>query len=212
MDVYDRIAEQIDAVRLPLFAVTLTALPRANTPVLLILHWHGFGAAPPATGGGALPAARQPVPGSALQLNAEWNAIARLDHAMLDAAWRLGAWELDREERRGCNTAGAPEQEALECRQAFGDDPFSDDAGALLLVEAPDQTQMLHLGARIGYIRWKFRPVRGGLWRTTAHDDTLAADGGRRPPCPVAAMAPVGTRVSSTRYRLGRLSRIVLPG
>ena len=212
MDVYDRIAEQIDAVRLPLFAVTLTALPRANTPVLLILHWHGFGADPRGAADGEGPGARQPVPGSALQLNPDWSAIAGLDHAMLDAAWRLGAWELDREERRGCNTAGAPGHEAMECRQAFGDDPFADDAGTLLLVEAPDQAQMLDLGARIGYIRWKFRPVRGGLWRTTAHDDTLAADGGRRPPCPIEAKAPVGTRVSRTRYRLGQVSHLVLPG
>jgi hypothetical protein len=210
MEVFDRIAEQIAAVRLPLFAVTLTALPRANTPVLLILHWHGFAPDPDSEEGGDFRPAHQPVAGSALQLNAAWGAISGLDDAVLDAAWRLGAWELDREERRGCNTVGASELEAMECRQAFGEDPFAGAAGTLLLVEAPDRTQMLRLGARLGYIRWKFRPVHGGVWRSTAEDETLAEDGGRRPPCPVGARAPVGTRVSRTRYRLGQASRIVI--
>jgi hypothetical protein len=212
MEVFERIAEQIDAVRLPLFAVTLTALPHANTPVLLILHWQGFGPDPDAKSGAERPGGRNAVPGSALQLNHHWSAIARLDQAMLDAAWQLGAWELDREERRACNSAGASAREAMECRQAFGEDPFDAAAGPLLLVEAPDQPQMLHLGARLGYVRWKFRPVRGGVWRDTALDDTLSADGGRRPPCPIGAQAAVGTRVSQTRYRLGRMSRIILPG
>jgi len=210
MEVFDRIAEQIDAVRLPLFAVTLTALPRANTPALLILHWHGFGPDPERMSGGETRAARRPVPGSALQINAGWSAIAGLDNAMLDAAWRLGAWELDREERRACNTIGATEREALECRQAFGDDPFAGAAGTLMLAEAPDLPQMLQLGERVGYIRWKFRPVRGGVWSDTAEDDTLAQDGGRRPPCPVGVKPIVGTRVSRTRYRLGHASRIIL--
>jgi hypothetical protein len=212
MEIFRRIAEQIDAVRLPLFAVTLTALPQANTPVLLILHWQGFRPDPGRKAGAPGPTARSPVPGSGVQVNDNWNAIARLDQAMLDAAWQLGAWELDREERRACNTAGASAREAMECRQAFGDDPFDAATGPLLLVEAPDQPQMLHLGARLGYVRWKFRPVRGGVWRDTALDDTLSADGGRRPPCPVGAQAAVGTRVSQTRYRLGRMSRIIVPG
>ncbi len=116
MEVFDRIAEQIDAVRLPLFAVTLTALPHANTPVLLMLHWHGFGPDPDGAGASQGPAACSPVPGSALQLNLAWNTIARLDHVMLDAAWQLGAWELDREEparlqhtgRRGARSDGMP--------------------------------------------------------------------------------------------------------
>jgi hypothetical protein len=212
MEVFDRITEQIDAVRLPLFAVTLTALPHANTPVLLMLHWHGFGPDPDGAGGSQGPAACSPIPGSALQLNLAWNTIARLDHAMLDAAWQLGAWELDREERRGCNTPGAAEREAMECRQAFGGNPLDDHADPLLLVEAPDLEPMLQLGARLGYVHWKFRPVRGGVWVDTAEDDTLSEDGGRRPPCPVAAKSTVGTRVSATRYRLGQGHRIILPG
>jgi len=210
MEVYERIAEQIDGLRLPLFAVSVTALPRANTPVLLMLHWHGFraeGSVPDETGERP---ARQPVPGSTLQINADWNAIERLDEAVLDAAWRLGAWALDREERRGCSTAGAPEREVLECRQAFGDSPF--DGEPAVVSEAPDREEMMQASARIGYVRWQFRPVHGGVWRDTAlDDDSLSADGSRRPPCPVRAKAPVGTRVSRVRYRLGRTDRLILP-
>lgn len=209
MVVLHKIADQIAGVGLPLFAVTLTAVPRANTPVLLMLHWHGFlkdaehaarpSAAPP-----------RPVPGSALQLNERWDALQMLDDAMLDAAWQLGAWQLDREERRACSTVGAPEREALECQQAFGEHPFAGGIEAVV-AEAPDQHDLLRLGAAVGYVRWQFRPVRGGVWHETADDDSLAADGSREPPCPVAAQEPVGTRVSRTRYRLGRNDRIILP-
>jgi len=210
MDVFDTIAGQIAAVRLPLFAVTLTALPRADTPVLLILHWHGFGADPGTREDGNVPA-RRPVPGSALQLNAGWNAIARLDQAMLDAAWQLGAWELEREERRGCNTAGASEREALECRQAFGDDPYDGAAGRLVLAEAPDQDQMLQLGARHLPPGCHPPPCRSTRRREPAGTSTGCSPRGRRPPCPVRAQAPVGTRVSRTRYRLGQASRLIVP-
>lgn len=210
MEVFDRIGEQIDTLGLPLFAVTLTALPRARTPVLLMLHWHGFRAdpsRPPAPDGRA---PRAPVPGSALQLNPAWDTLERLDEAVLDAAWRLGAWELDREERRGCNTAGAPEREVLECRQAFGEHPYGGGAGRDVVALAPDRAEMMQAAARLGYVRWKFRPVRSGVWRDTAVDDSLSGDGSREPPCPVEAKAPVGTRVSRVRYRLGRIDRIIV--
>jgi hypothetical protein len=210
MEVYERIAEQIDGLRLPLFAVSVTALPRANTPVLLMLHWHGFRSEGTPDGvADATPTPRLPVPGSTLQINADWNAMERLDEAILDAAWRLGAWEVDREERRGCNTAGAPEREVLECRQAFGDSPF--DGEPAVVNEAPDREEMMQASARIGYVRWQFRPVHGGVWRDTAMDDSLAADGTRSPPCPVRARAPVGTRISRVRYRLGHSRRLILP-
>jgi hypothetical protein len=210
MEIFERIAEQIEAIGLPLFAVTFTALPRANTPVLLMLHWHGFRADLDRPDPAA-PAARSPVPGSALQLNPSWDGLGRLDEAMLDAAWQLGAWELDREERRACSDAGASEREVLECRQAFATHPFGLTDDDFMLADAPDRPELLELGARVGYVHWKFRPVRGGLWRETAVDDTLAEDGGREPPCPVAARAPFGTRVSRVRYRLGRSDRIAVP-
>lgn len=207
MDIFNTIAGQMGAVRLPLFAVTLTALPRPDTPVLLMLHWHGFrrNEADAARPNGRLSA----VPGSALQLNEHWRQLDTLDEAMLDAAWRLGAWELDREEKRGCNTVGASGREALECRQAFGDNLLTGN-DQHLVADAPDRPEILALGAEVGYVRWQFRPVQGGVWKITAKDDTLNPDGAREPPCPVAAEAPVGTRVSRTRYRLGRSRRIVI--
>lgn len=210
MPVFERIAEQVETVGLPLFAVTLTALPRVNTPVLLLLHWHGFRADPDAARPPGGPAPVCPVPVSVLQLNHEWLALVRLDQDVLEAAWRLGAWELEREQRRACNTIGASQREALECRQAFGAGPQAHDGAPVVLAQAPDRPRMLQLAERIGYLRWQFRPVRGGVWRDTALDDTLAADGGRELPCPVAPRAAAGAPAGRTRYRLGSIGRILL--
>lgn len=208
MDVFGKIAAQMSAVGLPLYAVTLTAVPRADTPLLLILHWHGFRRETPAAPD--RPAPVRAVPGSALQINERWQALETLDAAMLDAGWQLGAWEVEREERRACSWIGASEQEALECRQAFGEHPLAED-GLYLVAEAPDRPDLMQLGAAVGYVRWTFRPARGGLWRETADDDTLAPDGSRLPPCPVAPQAPRGGRAARTRYLLGRVSRLWLP-
>lgn len=216
MDVFDRIRDQVDAVGLPMVAVSLTAVPRANTPVLLVLHWHGFAheaAQPSHSGMPTAPPRRpaEPVPGSALQVNAPWREIANLDDAMLDAAWQFGAWDLVREEHRGCNTAGSSGREAHACRQAFADDPFDPGSENHLVAEAPDRLELMQLGAQVGYVRWQFRPVKSGLWPGDGSDDSLHDDGGRAPPCPVRAEPRVGTRVSRTRYRLGHSLRLVLP-
>lgn len=207
MDLFDTVASQIEAVRLPLFSVTLTALPRRRTPLLLMLHWHGFRRDRSSGGATTL----QPIPSSALQITEDLLDLGEADRLMLDAAWRLGAWELDRDECRGCNTVGASEREALECRQAFGDDPLGSLGESRLVAEAPDREDMMRLGARVGYVRWSFRPVRGGVWQSTAMDDTLGGDGGRQPPCPVGTNPPAGQRVGRTRYRLGRIDRLILP-
>lgn len=216
MQIFDRVLDQVHSVRLPVVAVSLTAVPRVNTPVLLMVHWHGFakpqrdrGPGPDTAAGGA-PEALAGVPGSALQLSDSWMALEHLDDAMLEAAWQFGAWDLVREERRGCNTAGASGQEAMECRQAFASHPFGEEADDYMLTEAPDQADLMHLGARVGYVRWQFRPVRNGLWKELAQDDTLREDGSRELPCPVVAKPPVGVKVSRTCYHLGRRSRIVL--
>lgn len=208
MEIFQRIAAQIASVGLPLYAVTLTAVPRADTPLLLFLYWHGFRRAGEARG-------RRPVPGSALQLNDRWQSLEEIDRAMLDAGWQLGAWDVERDERRACNWAGASAREALECQQAFGDHPDRQAAEALLLAEAPDREALMQAGAAKGYVRWLFRPVRGGVWRATADDDTLSPDGSRQPPCPVpprrvAGLAP-GRKAARTVYRLGRIGRIILP-
>lgn len=211
MDLFGTISAHIDAMKLPLFAVTLTAVPRRRTPVLLMLHWHAFRS----KDASSVRLARRgldPVPASGLQINQDWQELAELDESMLDAAWRLGAWELFREERHGCNRVGASDREALECRQAFGDDPLRDLGNASMVAEAPDRKDMMLFAARVGYVRWTFRPVRGGVWRAVAEDDTLTKDGGRAPPCPVGARPPAGSRTGQTHYRLGRIDRLIVPG
>lgn len=212
MNILDCIRSQLGIVRLPLVAVSLTALPRANTPVLLMLHWHGFRDEPEAAPGpGATAPPRRVAPGSALQINVAWSALQALDAAMLDAAWQLGAWDLQRDSRRACAVAGVPDREAQECRQAFGDDPLHPGRDDHLVIEAPDRQEMRDLGARIGYLRWMFRPVAGGLWHAVAEDDTLQADGSRAPPCPVPPAAAIGKYETRTRYRFGRVGRLILP-
>jgi hypothetical protein len=202
MDVFKTIEDQMDAMEIPLFAVTLTALPRSNTPLLLMLHWHGYNRQDSSSN------EIQPIPSSAVQLNERWLDMGDLDRTMLDAAWQLGAWQLEREEKRSCMTIGAPDREFLEFRQAFGDDPFGE---KLTILDAPDREDMMKLGARVGYVRWQFRPVRGGVWKDSAKDDSLTSDGSRRLPCPFGVKALVGTSKSMTRYKLGCIESIVLP-
>ena len=208
MDILTSIQAQVDAVRLPLYAVTVTAARRKDTPVLLMLHWHGF-CREEATR--SRPARRRAVPGSALQLNPRWLTLEEIDCAVLDAAWQLGAWDMERSIRRGCNEVGASAREAHECRQAFGDNPLAPGDEAHLVAEAPDREALMQLGARRGYVRWLFRPVREGLWRAGAQDDTLNAEGGRTPPCPVAPLAVGEPQRTPLVVRLGRITRIVLP-
>ena len=67
----------------------------------------------------------------------------------------------------------------------------------------------MQMAADAGYVRWLFRPVKGGLWRALDEpDDTLESDGGRRPPCPVIP-EPRGGRGRKV-YRLGEVRRILL--
>lgn len=207
MDLYGLICAQVAAVRLPLYAVTLSAAARRNTPLLLMLHWHGFRRETALRIDGVdIP--QRPVPGSALQINERWQDIDVLDAAMLDAAWQLGAWDMQRHERRACARPGASERETHECRQAFGS-YLQFDASAALVDEAPDREALMDLASRSGYLKWQFRPVRGGLWKLAGEDDaTLDAEGGRAPPCPVRAtpakaVGRRGHRAFSTTYRLG---------
>ena len=210
MDLFDRLQEQIDTVRLPLFDVTVTAVAQVNTPLIAILHWHGFRRATPLV----LPGIEIPpraVPGSAVQLNAPWHSFETVDAILLDAAWQSGAWEVERVEQRGCSVIGASPAEALACRQAFGIYEEDRTPDAQLLDDDAGREELMQLAARSGYLRWLFRPVKGGLWGTPNEpDDTLDADGGRRPPCPVppAPRRPDGR--GRTIYRLGACRRILL--
>lgn len=212
MDLFDTLQAQIDSVRLPLFAVTVTAAAQVNTPLVAILHWHGFRRATPLVLPG-IEIPPRPVPGSAVQLDAPWHSFETVDAMLLDAAWQSGAWDVERVERRGCNVIGATATEALACRQAFGDYGEDVPCDPYLLDGASDRDGLMQLAARRGYVRWLFRPVRGGLWRTLDEpDDTLDADGGRRPPCPVSPRPRRPDGRGRTVYRLGAVHRILLPG
>ncbi|WP_434634041.1 diguanylate cyclase [Chromobacterium sp. CV08] len=208
MELFDTLSAQIRHMRLPLFAVSLSAVPFPDTPLLLMLHWHGFRKSAPDRARTAPSMLRQ-VPASALQLTRSWDALSRVEEEILDAAWQLGAWSLLRDERRGCNTMGAAAGEELACRQAFGDLPPIDGQESVV-AEAPDASEMMRLAARRGYVCWQFRPVHGGLWRELAEDDTLGAEGRREPPCPLAPRACHGGKAARTEYRFGRVERIIL--
>ncbi|MBB2983376.1 diguanylate cyclase [Paraburkholderia tropica] len=211
MDLFYMLQEQVKDVRLPLFAVTVTAPAQVNTPLVAILHWHGFRRATPLVLPGVdIPP--RPVPGSALQLDMPWQSFETVDAMMLDAAWRFGAWDVERIQRRGCNEIGASAGEALACRQAFGD--YGEDAArdSQLITDQTDRAELMQLAARKGYLRWLFRPVKGGVWRALNDaDDTLEADGGRQPPCPVQPAPRRADGRGRTVYRLGAVHRIMLP-
>lgn len=211
MDLFDRLQEQIDTVRLPLFAVTVAAAAQVNTPLIAILHWHAFRRATPLK----LPSIEipsRPVPGSAVQLDGPWHSFEAADAMLLDAAWQLGAWDVERIEQRGCNVIGGSGAEALACRRAFG--AYEEDGAPdqPLLDDDTDRVQLMQVAARRGYVRWLFRPVKGGLWRMLDDpDDTLGADGGRAPPCPVLPRPRARDGRGRTVYRLGALHRLLLP-
>src|SRR5215216_3035942 len=96
MDLLDRIETQLITNRLPLVGITVAAVPHANTPVVLTLHWHGFVETRLADVTDANVIAYQPVPSSALQLNERWDKFEDLENHLLDVAWELGAWDLAR--------------------------------------------------------------------------------------------------------------------
>ena len=123
MDLLDRIETQLISNRLPLVAVTVAAVPFANTPVVLTLHWHGFVETRLADVTDANVVAYQAVPSSALQVNDRWDEILQLENEVLDVAWELGSWDLARVEALPFVRPGASEQESLECMSAFGTHP-----------------------------------------------------------------------------------------
>ena len=210
MELLERIEEQIQSTQLPLFAITVSAVPCPDTPVILTLHWHAFVRERLLESERAEPVAFRPVPSSALQLNQRWDDLLQLDQAALDAGWELGAWDVARAERPACTRPGADSAEALECLKAFGAFPGAGNAGEPVVVsDAPDADELLNVAARRGYVTWTFRPVHGGIWRDVADDATLRPDGTREPPCPVLPIRPTGERVRRTVYRFGMSDRII---
>jgi hypothetical protein len=204
MELLDVIQDQVAAMEVPLFAITVAAVPCPDTPIILTLHWHGFSpdTLEPAAWTASAPLAA--IPSSALQLNDRWDDLRTVDHATMEAAWQLGAWDVAREERRPCMRPGASSNEAFECLQAFGAFPFRVDESQLVVSDAPDKDELLTVAAKVGYLMWLFRPVCGGIWGNYTADATLNADGTRVPPCPVEPIPPVCEGRRRTVYRFGR--------
>ena len=203
MELLDRIEDQVAATGLPLFAITLAAVPCPDTPVILTLHWHGFIKEKLVDIEEAEAVAYTPIPSSALQLNERWQNLVAVDRAAMDAAWELGAWDVQRAERRGCMRAGAESREALECLQAFGSFPFGINGNNVVVADAPDADDLVEVAARRGYLMWLFRPVRGGIWGDYTDDATLIEDGRRNPPCPFLPIPPTCEGNRRTVYRFG---------
>jgi hypothetical protein len=211
MHLLDHIETQLIANRLPLVGITVAAVPYANTPVVLTLHWHGFVEMKLANVTDANVIAYQPVPSSALQVNDRWDALQQLEHEVLDVAWELGSWDLARVEALPFVRPGACEQESLECMNAFGSLPVTIEGQPPVVAEVPDADELIQAAARSGYLQWTFRPVRGGVWAEVAEDETLEEGGYRNPPCPYLA---VPTKLPQTReprrvvYQFGKQSRL----
>jgi hypothetical protein len=211
MQLLDRIETQLISNRLPLMAITVAAVPYANTPVVLTLHWHGFVETRLAESSEANVVAYQAVPSSALQINERWDRFDQLENGVLDVAWELGSWDLARTEALPFVRPGATEQESLECMGAFGSMPLTIDGQSPVVAEVPDAGDLIEAASRSGYVQWLFRPVRGGVWAELAEDLTLEEGGYRNPPCPYI---PSPTRVGRTRrprkivYQFGRCTRL----
>jgi hypothetical protein len=207
MQLLERIETQLISNRLPLVAITVAAVPYANTPVVLTLHWHGFVETRLANVTDANVVAYQPVPSSALQVNDRWDKLDQLENEVLDVAWELGSWDLARVEALPFVRPGASEQESLECMGAFGSLPVTLEGQPPVVAEVPDAEDLIQAAARSGYVQWLFRPVRGGVWAEVAEDLTLEQGGYRNPPCPYLALP---TKLPATRaprrvvYQFGR--------
>ena len=212
MHLLERIETQLISNRLPLVAITVAAVPYANTPVVLTLHWHGFVETRLAEVTDANVVAYQSVPSSALQVNERWDQFNVLENEVLDVAWELGSWDLARTEALPFVRPGASEQESLECMGAFGSLPVAIDGHPPIVAEVPDSGELIEAASRTGYVQWLFRPVRGGVWAEVAEDVTLEEGGYRNPPCPVIATP---TRIGRARgprrvvYQFGRCPRLV---
>ena len=190
MRVLERIEDQIASTNLPLVGITLAAVPYPDTPVILTLHWHGFVKEKLIDDEEANAISYTPIPSSALQLNDRWQSLLAVDRAAMDAAWELGAWDVARAERPGCMRRGASGTEALECLQAFGSFPYGINGHQVVVSDAPDADDLVHLAAQRGYLMWVFRPVKGGIWAEYADDATLGPTGTRQGPCPHRPIPP----------------------
>ncbi len=214
MDFLDVIESQMISNRLPLAGVSLAALPCADTPMVLSLHWHGFIEHETQTDRGRK-YRYESVPSSCLQVNRRWRYAQELEFAILEVAWELGAWDLTRFEQRPYMRPGAPIQEAIEGEMAFGQPHPYFDADFAPVSDIEDAEDMLSIAGRNGYFLWRFRPVHGGLWGRDSEDATLQPGGYRNPPCPELSRDFGDTRwMQRPRrevYRFGHAARLMLP-
>ena len=204
MEFLDRIEDQIAATGLPLFAITLAAVPCPDTPVILTLHWHGFIKEKLADNREAEVVSYTPIPSSALQLNERWRDLRR-SRPRSDGCG-VGTRSVGRAARASgpvaCARVPHP-AEALECLQAFGSFPFGVSGNNAVVADAPDADELVEVAARRGYLMWLFRPVCGGIWGDYADDATLMEDGRRRLPCPLRPIPPTCDGQRKTVYRFG---------
>lgn len=211
MNTLDLIENQLVANRLPIIAVTLVAVPHVNTPVILTIHWHGFVEIRLTESSQAV--AFKPVPSSVLQVNGFWDRHDDLEHSVLEAAWELGAWNLEREQSAPYQRPGAAISETTRARQAFGKPNASLGEHAPVVIDAPDADDLIDAAARAGYIQWMFRPVRGGLWPVPPEDVTLERGGYRNPACPLPRKPLMESRrLRKTHreiYALGKSTKLV---
>ena len=150
MEFLDAIETQMISNRLPLMGISIAALPCADTPMVLSLHWHGFIEHEEETERG--PQFRyNAVPSSCLQVNRRWRELGDLEHAVMNIAWELGAWDLTRFEMRPCMRPGAPTQEAIECHMAFGQPHPYFDVELAPVSEVEDAEDLLATAGRRGY-------------------------------------------------------------
>jgi hypothetical protein len=203
MRIVERIEDQMASTNLPLVGITLAAVPCPDTPVILTLHWHGFIKEKLANIEEAQTVSYTPIPSSALQVNDRWRSLLAVDRAAMEAAWQLGAWDVARAERPGCMRPGAASSEALECLQAFGAFPYGINGNQVVVSDAPDADDLVHLAAERGYLMWVFRPVKGGIWAEYADDATLGPEGTRSAPCPHRPIPPTCNGKRQTVYRFG---------
>jgi hypothetical protein len=199
MELLERIEGQMEAAKLPLFAITVAAVPCPDTPVIMTLHWHGFVRERLVDDAAASTVRLSAIPSSALQVNEHWRALEELELATLEAAWELGAWDVSRAEAPGCLRPGAESREAIECLQAFGQWPHGPHGETAVVSETPDADGLLEVAARSGWLMWQFRPVCGSVWRDVADDVTLRPDGTREPPCPYLPAPPRRAGVAGLR-------------
>ena len=208
MQLLDCIETQLIANRLPLVGVSVAAVPYANTPVVLTLHWHGFVETRLAEVTDANVVAYQPVPSSALQVNDRWDGFADLENAVLEVAWELGSWDLARREAPPFIRPGSSAQESVECMGAFGNLPITLEGQPPIVAEVPDGEELIEAAGRAGYVHWMFRPVRGGVWAEVAEDLTLEEGGYRNPPCPHLSAPTKPGRSRRVVYQFGRCDRL----